>query len=129
MKALTISQPYASLIASGVKWIENRHWPTPYRGPLAIHAGKGTQHLNRADLAEYPTGCVVAVCNLVACFRLEDLDRLADRLATVGLTVEQVRQHKHAEGPWCWLLQDVRRLREPVVCGGTQGLWEWEREG
>lgn len=41
MKALTISQPYASLIARGEKFVENRRWPTPYRGPLAIHAGKG----------------------------------------------------------------------------------------
>jgi len=52
MKALTISQPYASLIASGEKWVENRSWPTGYRGPLAIHAGKGTQYLDRRELAE-----------------------------------------------------------------------------
>lgn len=47
MKALTISQPFASLIASGEKWIENRIWYTSYRGPLAIHAGKGLQYLSR----------------------------------------------------------------------------------
>ena len=128
MKALTISQPYASLIASGAKWIDNRRWGTQYRGPLAIHAGKGAQYLTREELAEYPTGCVVAVCQLTACFRLADLDRLGERLASVGLTIEQVRQHEHAEGPWCWLLQEVRRLEEPVPCRGAQGLWEWERE-
>jgi len=87
MKALTISQPFASLIASGEKWIENRRWETKYRGPLAIHAGKGTQYLDRAQLAGYPAG-VVAVANLAACFRLADLDLLGDRLATVGLTIE-----------------------------------------
>jgi len=122
--ALTISQPYASLIASGEKWIENRRWETKYRGSLAIHAGKGTQYLDRAQLAEYPSG-VVAVCHLVSCFRLADLDRLAERLATVGLTVDAVRAHEHAEGPWCWLLRDVRRLRAPAVCRGAQGLWRW----
>jgi len=37
MKALTISQPYASLIVSGKKWVENRTWGTSYRGMLAIH--------------------------------------------------------------------------------------------
>lgn len=40
MKALTIRQPWASLIAAGVKTIETRSWSTEYRGPLAIHAGK-----------------------------------------------------------------------------------------
>ena len=41
MKVLTIRQPYASLILSGRKTIEFRSWPAKYRGPLAIHAGKG----------------------------------------------------------------------------------------
>lgn len=40
MKAITIRQPWASLIAAGVKTIETRSWSTKYRGPLAIHAGK-----------------------------------------------------------------------------------------
>ncbi len=42
MKALTLHQPWASLIACGRKRIETRSWKTDYRGPLAIHAGKGT---------------------------------------------------------------------------------------
>lgn len=40
MKALTLHQPWASLIALGVKTIETRSWSTRYRGPLAIHASK-----------------------------------------------------------------------------------------
>lgn len=40
MKAITLYQPYASLIACGVKTIETRSWSTPYRGLLAIHAAK-----------------------------------------------------------------------------------------
>lgn len=40
MRAITIRQPWASLIAAGVKTIETRSWSTKYRGPLAIHAGK-----------------------------------------------------------------------------------------
>lgn len=39
MKVLTLHQPWASLIALGVKSIETRSWSTKYRGPLAIHAG------------------------------------------------------------------------------------------
>jgi hypothetical protein len=40
MKALTIIQPWASLIAIGAKRFETRSWKTNYRGQLAIHAGK-----------------------------------------------------------------------------------------
>jgi hypothetical protein len=41
MKALSIRQPWAWLIVNGWKDIENRSWPTKYRGDLLIHASKG----------------------------------------------------------------------------------------
>lgn len=40
MKAITLTQPYATLVALGAKAIETRGWALSYRGPLAIHAGK-----------------------------------------------------------------------------------------
>lgn len=40
MKVLSIRQPWAFLIANGLKDLENRDWPTSFRGPLLIHAGK-----------------------------------------------------------------------------------------
>ena len=40
-KALTIAQPWATLVAIGAKQIETRSWQTNYRGDIAIHAGKG----------------------------------------------------------------------------------------
>ena len=40
MKALTVLQPHASLLALCEKRIETRSWPTQYRGLIAIHAGK-----------------------------------------------------------------------------------------
>lgn len=38
MKAITIWQPWASLLAHRVKTYETRSWATAYRGPIAIHA-------------------------------------------------------------------------------------------
>ena len=129
MKALTVSQPYASLIASGEKWVENRRYPVSYRGPLAIHAGKGTQYLDKRELADYPTGCVIAIARLVTCVPL-----LGTRCGN-GIWMRQLKQHgininaflghQHTEGPWCWILSDVRRI-EPAPARGAQGLWEWE---
>ena len=40
MRAITILQPWASLLACGAKRYETRSWATRYRGPIAIHAGK-----------------------------------------------------------------------------------------
>lgn len=38
MKTISIKQPWASLIAHGIKDIENRTWRTNYRGRVLIHA-------------------------------------------------------------------------------------------
>jgi hypothetical protein len=129
MKALTISQPFASLIADGEKWIENRSWFTKYRGQLAIHAGVGTQYLTKSELADYPTSCIVAVCYLVSCVTLEHMQKLESRylrsavFQKTGRTVEEILGHKHTEGPVLWILKDVRKLEHPIPCKGRQGLW------
>ena len=41
MRALTLTQPWAEAVASGLKVWETRSWQTSYRGPIAIHAAKG----------------------------------------------------------------------------------------
>lgn len=38
MKTLSIKQPWASLIAHGIKDVENRSWRTKFRGRIYIHA-------------------------------------------------------------------------------------------
>lgn len=87
MKALSLHQPWASLVAVGVKTIETRSWSTLYRGPLAIHAtlkrppyavvGVGLAGPVRGDDPHWamdlrdgqrirlPLGGVVATCMLV----------------------------------------------------------------
>lgn len=114
MKALTICQPYAEMIAAGEKRIENRTWPTSIRGRIAIHAGKSRAWLEDGDETERPAmsfGAVIATAELYDCKRLEDL--APDDLA-----------HAHANGPWCFLLRDVKRI-EPVAARGAQGFWDW----
>lgn len=134
MKAITISQPYASLIADGEKFIENRTWPTNYRGAIAIHAGKGTQYLSRFELAEYPTGCVIAIARLTACVTLEAIfsaeEQSSERKRLIPGTSRnwsEAARHKHAEGPFCWILEEVQKI-DPVAAVGKQGLWNWDRD-
>jgi len=40
MRALSVKQPWAWLIVNGYKKIENRNWPTSFRGRIYIHAGR-----------------------------------------------------------------------------------------
>lgn len=54
MKALSIRQPWASLIVLGLKDIENRTWATRQRGTVLVHASKGmtrTEHEDAIDFA------------------------------------------------------------------------------
>jgi len=130
VRAVTVSQPFAELIASGEKWVENRTWPTGYRGPVAIHAGKGLQYLNRRELERYYAGGVVAVAELVACVRLDRLQAgnpvEFQSLRDCGVAPPELLQHSYASGPWCWVLQDVQRC-EFVPCRGALGLWKFGR--
>lgn len=132
MKAITISQPWASLIADGSKWVENRTWETSYRGPIAIHAGKGTQYLDRKELEKYPNGCVIAIAKLTACVKVEEVGRMneiAHRRKThvpgTNKYWSEIHRHKYAEGPVCWILEDVQKI-EPIEISGKQGLWNFD---
>lgn len=69
MKALSIRQPWAWLIVHGHKDIENRSWPTRYRGPVLIHAAKG---MTRAD---YDGARMLAEAQGVTLPKPEELDR------------------------------------------------------
>lgn len=40
MRAISLWQPWATLVAVEEKRFETRHWKTPFRGELAIHASK-----------------------------------------------------------------------------------------
>lgn len=63
MKALTIKQPWASLIVDGYKCYEFRSWKTNYRGKILIHAGKNLEKemLERFSCynLEYELGAIV----------------------------------------------------------------------
>ena len=49
MFALTVRQPWASLIVFGHKTLDSRGFNTFYRGPVAIHASNSTGGLEWAD--------------------------------------------------------------------------------
>ena len=102
MKALSLRQPWASLIADGRKTIETRTWRTRYRGPLAIHA-------SARPYADLPTGGIVAVAWLYGCRPMETTDEDAACIALY-------------DGAYAWLLSDVQAIGL-IPCKGRLGLW------
>jgi hypothetical protein len=102
MKALSIKQPWANLIASGEKTVETRLWKTDYRGPLLICSSK------RPDIA--PAGHAIAVAQLVDCRPMSVLDEGAARCMKY-------------DGAVAWVLADVKRIK-PFPVQGRIGLFE-----
>ena len=120
MKALTICQPYAHLIVRGEKRVENREWPTRYRGTLLIHAGKSRDWLRGAEPApDMEFGALVGMGRLADCLHIDEIED--------GKHDEKypwLYEHEHTVGTWCWVLQDVVRFASPLPYKGAQGLWD-----
>ena len=128
MKALSICQPWAWAILHAGKNVENRTWPTWYRGQLLIHAGKSRRYYDAEDpddwmeaygvklpsWSDMPQGAIVGVATVVDC-------------VAVGLNLPYFLPgsgpNVWAEGPWCWLLSGVRAI-DPIPFRGAQGLFD-----
>jgi hypothetical protein len=109
--ALTIKQPWASLIIEGHKDIENRGWRTQYRGLLIIHAGKAVDRdspKKHGHLLHDPDhllhGYLLGTVKLVGC-----------------VTTAKSRWAVH--GQFHWILEDPRPFRSPVPMRGSLRLW------
>lgn len=119
MMGLTVKQPWAHLIAIGRKTIETRTWPTGYRGPLAIHAGRNIDPIGLGSLASRapelvpvggcPRGMIIAVAELADCRLLTERDEEAACCRCANL--------------YGFVLADVRRLSEPIPARGRLGFW------
>lgn len=136
MKCLTICQPYAHLIVTPQselprfavqKRVENRTWECRYRGPLLIHAGKSKKFLSDNDhsYGEMVFGAIVGSCNVIDCIGCDSYDSGAGRFNP--FTVKQypwLINHPHAEGPWCIVLDEVRKFVNPIPYKGALGLFD-----
>jgi len=137
--ALTLRQPWCSLVALEAKRIETRSWRTSYRGWLAIHAAKtlpAAERLlceqepfrtallrdtmldpTRPLAAQLPRGCIIAVAWLDSCLPMETIEQPGELERSFG---------DYAPGRYAWYLSRVYRLEPPIPARGALGLWRIE---
>ena len=139
MKALTLTQPWATLVGIGAKRIETRSWATKHRGKLAIHAAKGYPADARQLCYQPPfrdvllkegyfsaelllRGHIIAVCSLVACEKMTEplIDMVPEPERSFG---------DYRPGRFMWMVEDVQPLYVPISAKGALGLWEWDEVG
>ena len=140
VKALSLWEPWASLMRTGAKTIETRSWYTNYRGPLLICSAKrftaaqaafmmgnkvqeglaalrrnGTALVNPSDLQ--PFGRALALVDLVGCHSTEAL------FYTVPKREKPLGDFSPDRFAW---ETDNLRTFEPFPVKGSQGLFEVE---
>lgn len=139
MKALSLWQPWASLMAVGAKQIETRSWSTSYRGLIAIHAAKKWDSELKAyadkprfrfaleegdcDPAELPRGCFVAVGKLHRC-----LSTTRDAIAIPAQVSDEWSFGDYSPDRFMWIFDGVWRLSTPIFDSGHQGLWNVDED-
>jgi hypothetical protein len=120
MKALTLQQPWATLIAIGSKEVETRKWhPQENPGTLVICSSKkpitGPAHERllasepyalHLDGQDTPRSAMLAIARLKLCARTEAISgKLSDTERAFG---------DYTRGRWAWILDDVVKLDQPV---------------
>lgn len=146
--AITIWQPWATLIIEGLKPFEFRGWPAPrahWGKRVAIHAAarvpKRQEVLEliarleadgaRGQALDLP-GSLALLRGVVNNLHLLPLSSVLG-LATLGqpLTPDQVRRKwsndsdRDAHFNFAWPLTDIEPLRPIVPAKGAQGFWSW----
>lgn len=138
MKAVTIWQPWASLIACGAKKYETRGWPTKYRGPIAIHAAlkkppapwpelgevldQYAEKMGRLD--ELPRGAIIATAELVNVWRIVHHPGTdVDEAKNIPIGAESLTLDKHAPDFGDFF---VPTAQEMALGDWTPGRYAWE---
>lgn len=132
MKAISLTQPWASLVAIGAKHIETRSWrPTSALGEdIAIHAAKSfpvdcrmlcdqtifARTLKRSWM-QLPLGAVIAVA------RLDSYERTERLVSDGSLTMIEEAFGDYGPCRFGWRLSNVRPLSTPINCRGSLGIW------
>ena len=113
MRALSVRQPWAHLIASGEKSIEVRSWGTAYRGPLLIVASGTVERFEATARGLDPRAlarcCAVCVVNVDTVRPLRGADWPAANLGPA--------EDADPDGGFAWVLSNPRAVENVPIRG------------
>lgn len=139
LPALTLWQPWATMIAVGAKRIETRHWKTNYRGWLVIHAAKRFQ-IAEKELCLHSPFCEMLKCagilrltdmplgaGLCAAYLVEvtPTETLTEGTALVDFDEVERALGNYQPRRYAWIFDRVLAFPAPIVLSGRQGIWNW----
>ena len=127
MKALTIKEPWATLIIDGYKKYEFRSWKTNYRGKILIHAGVSEEKAMLKKFKDYNLNCskgmIIGEALLTDCILVTK--EFEEELLKIDKTVYGRESH---EMTYAWKLENVIKYDKPILIKGKLGLWNYEEE-
>lgn len=128
-RALSLTQPWASLVVHGLKGWETRGWRTNWRGWVGIHAAKSFPMEFRFMASQDPTyrAALESIGGELPLGALLGFARIADVHGTEAVrqvvTAREVAFGDYGPRRYAFALEDVRRLLEPVPMRGRLNLW------
>ena len=128
MKVITIKEPYATLIAEGLKEYEFRTWKTSYRGDILIHAAKTPNNENKKRFIDrnlnYKEGFIIAKANITDCVEVDD--KLIKELLNKDKEVYKNLSIKRDKPLYGFKLENVERIN-PIEAKGQLGFWNYNK--
>lgn len=127
MKALTIREPWASLIVNGYKEYEFRSWKTTYRGKILIHTSS-KMDLSMIDRfrkynLNYLNGYIIGEAELVDCILVDD-----DFINNLRKINHIVYSKSNYNETYAWKLENIKKYNKPILSKGQLGLWNFNEE-
>ncbi len=142
INVLSLKQPWASLVAWGLKSLETRSWATKYRGPLFIHASASKNKTDAQICKQYPFSSFLVedeyeklpYGKIIACTNLKDVitseealtkpKLFSDFCADPTLSVEFAFGN-YSENRQIWILEKTMKLPEAIAAKGQLGIWKF----
>lgn len=135
MKALSIKEPWATLIVYAGKDVENRTWEMGYRGPLLVHASKAPEPLDDIGwdyLARHALRTFNPAARMPDAYRLPGFQHVRELIQpghvigvvdVVGCDQESGQSEWEAMGQWHIRLANARPIAQPFEWKGQLGLF------
>jgi hypothetical protein len=145
MKAITLTQPWASLMAHGVKTFETRSWKTNYRGDIAVHSAKKFPSWAKEKFYEEPfntymhklgyqlpedllLGFVLSTHILTGCYETPRWPRnraFYENDIVIPPPWPESAFGDYSPGRYAFRMELVEMFAMPIPFRGQLGIWNW----